>query len=88
MTCFEWIYTVWNALVLLLYAYDKLQSKRHGKRVPEKVLLGCGVLFGALGAFCGMYLFRHKTRHRQFWICNVFFLVLQGIGLIFYCFTS
>lgn len=78
----------WNAVVLLLYGYDKLKSKGNGRRVPERTLLLSGFLFGAVGALCGMYLFRHKTKHRYFWVWNTLFLVLQGAGLLFYLFRS
>lgn len=36
------------------------------RRVPERVLFLIAALGGAAGAWLGMYLFRHKTRHWYF----------------------
>ena len=60
------IYLIWNILTLLLYGFDKLQAKKGGRRVPEKVLLLCALFMGGAGAFIGMELFRHKTKHTSF----------------------
>jgi uncharacterized membrane protein YsdA (DUF1294 family) len=65
----DWSWTIWLALWLLAinlitplyYGYDKLQAKRQGRRIPEKVLHGLALAGGSLGAFAGMTLFRHKT---------------------------
>ena len=38
--------------------------------IPERVLLGCGICGGALGALLGMRLFHHKTRHWYFTAIN------------------
>ncbi|GIM46644.1 hypothetical protein DNHGIG_21930 [Collibacillus ludicampi] len=46
--------------------YDKLQAKRHGRRLPEKRLFLTAFLGGAIGLFVGMCQFHHKTRHRSF----------------------
>ncbi len=63
-----------GAVTLALYAWDKARARssngRRGKRVPERVLLGMGVLGGAPAALIAMRLLRHKTRHSQFWLVN------------------
>lgn len=45
---------------------DKLQAKKGGGRIPERVLLGVALLGGSFGCFLGMILFRHKTRKPRF----------------------
>jgi uncharacterized membrane protein YsdA (DUF1294 family) len=55
----------------LTYSYDKLQSKRGGRRVPEPALLVLSLIGGALGGWAGMLIWRHKTRHARFWIAQV-----------------
>ncbi len=88
MTVLEWVFVAYNGLVALVYGYDKLKSKGKGRRVPERTLLLLGFCFGAMGALFGMELFRHKTKHRRFWVYNILFLILQ-LGLVgFYCFRS
>ena len=59
-----------NVITALLYGADKAKARRGAWRIPERVLLGCGICGGALGALLGMRLFHHKTRH---WYFAVFF---------------
>ena len=59
-----------SAVTLLLYLIDKSRAKRGAWRIPEKVLLGCGILGGAAGGLLGMKLFRHKTKKAYFWTVN------------------
>ncbi len=84
MNISEWVFILWNGIVLLIYGYDKLKSKGSGRRIPEKTLLLLGAAFGAAGALSGMYLFRHKTKHRRFWVLNTLSLILQLALLGFY----
>ena len=84
MNFLEWAFVLWNGIVLLVYGYDKLKSKGKGQRVPEKTLLWLGAIFGGAGALGGMYLFRHKTKHRRFWVLNTLSLILQLVLLGFY----
>ncbi len=55
-----------NAAALLLMAVDKRRAKRRQWRVPEAALFGAALLGGSAGAWAGMYLFRHKTKHWYF----------------------
>ena len=55
-----------NAAALLMMAEDKRRAKRHQWRVPEAALFGAALLGGSAGAWAGMYLFHHKTRHWYF----------------------
>jgi len=51
---------------MLVYGVDKLRAKKGGWRIPEKTLLALALLGGGVGAFLGMRLFHHKTRHPKF----------------------
>ena len=53
-------------LTLVLFGADKLKAKSGKRRIPEKTLLTCTVVFGAVGAWFGIFLFRHKTMHPVF----------------------
>ncbi|MFO7273992.1 MAG: DUF1294 domain-containing protein [Symbiobacteriaceae bacterium] len=57
---------LYNLLVFLTYAWDKLQARRGGRRVPERTLLWLSALGGGPGALLGIYLIRHKTRKPLF----------------------
>ena len=66
-----------------LMGWDKRQSKREGRRVPEKRFFFLALLGGALGAVLGMYVFRHKTRHWYFkWGLPA--IVLLHLGLLWF----
>ena len=45
---------------------DKLKAKKGTWRIPERTLFILAFLLGAPGAYAGMMVFRHKTRHRRF----------------------
>lgn len=64
-------------IAFIAYGVDKRKSKKQKWRTPEKVLLSLGFFCGAIGALCGMKLFRHKTRHWYFWVINVLGLLWQ-----------
>ena len=55
-----------NAAAFLLMLIDKEKAKRRKYRIPEDTLMGIAMLGGSLGAWFGMQVFRHKTKHRKF----------------------
>lgn len=59
-------YAALSVVSLALYAWDKLQAKRGGPRVPEARLHGLALLGGFPGAWLGRGLFRHKTQKPVF----------------------
>ncbi len=69
--------TVINLIGLLLMGMDKLRAKRKKYRIPERTLFIIAALFGSIGIFIGMYLFRHKTRKLKFSIGIPAILVVQ-----------
>lgn len=63
---FIYFVLIWNIVVFVFYAYDKLQAKRSGYRISEKNLLIWAFLLGAFGAMMAMILFRHKIKKTIF----------------------
>ena len=55
-----------NLAALLLYGLDKRRARRGQWRIPERTLLLVTWLLGGVGAYAGMRLFRHKTKHWYF----------------------
>ena len=62
---------------------DKQRARRRDWRIPEKVLFGAALLGGSVGAWAGMYLFHHKTRHWYFVVGMPLILAVQA-ALVWY----
>lgn len=92
MKIFLVFYAIMNVVTLVLYGADKAKAKRGSWRIPEKTLLLFAMCFGGLGAFLGMKLFRHKTKHTSFRILVPVFMIIQFIiiaaGAYFFLFYS
>lgn len=81
------IYLILNAVTFIFYFVDKRLAIKHKYRIPEKTLLGLGLIVGAIGALLGMKIVRHKTKHWYFWVINIIGLILQ-IALFIFLFTT
>lgn len=57
-----------NVITFYVYGIDKQKARRNKWRISEKALLGLAVIGGFVGAFAGMQVFRHKTKHMKFTI--------------------
>ena len=66
-----------NVLTFLLYGIDKWRAQRDRWRIPEDTLIWLAIVGGSIGALLGMYLFRHKTKHRKFTIGIPVILAVQ-----------
>lgn len=67
-----------NLVAFHLYRLDKRRAEQEGFRIPEAVLLGIAFLGGALGAYCAMHEYRHKTQHSAFVVGVPIALVVQS----------
>lgn len=56
----------WNLAGFLLMLLDKRRARRKARRIRERTLFLWALLLGAAGIYAGMYILRHKTRHRSF----------------------
>lgn len=68
-----------NLIGFLIMGIDKLKAKKRAFRVPEATLFLIAIIGGSIGSILGMYLFRHKTRHRAFIIGMPVILAIQII---------
>ncbi len=71
-----------NIIGFLLMGIDKYKAKKRGFRIPEATLFIVALIGGSIGSIVGMYLFRHKTRHRSFVYGMPLILILQVILVI------
>ncbi|MBR4891235.1 MAG: DUF1294 domain-containing protein [Clostridia bacterium] len=75
---------IWNVIVCLIYGVDKILAIKDAHRISEKTLILCAFIFGGIGAFAGMMLFRHKTAKTKFKILVPFACIFNAVllGLI------
>ena len=74
---------IMNLIGFTLMGIDKHRARTRQWRIPEKVLFGAALLGGSLGAWAGMYAFRHKTKHWYFVVGMPLILAAQA-ALLFY----
>ncbi len=73
---------VMNIFSFVLYYVDKRRAINRKFRISEKSLLLTSFAFGGIGAWLGMKIFRHKTKHKLFIYSLPVAAVLTGIVLI------
>jgi uncharacterized membrane protein YsdA (DUF1294 family) len=69
-------------LAFLMMYIDKKQARRRGQRIPEKNLWTAAIFGGGIGAYLGMMMFRHKTRHTNFRVGFLMLAVLDAALLL------
>lgn len=79
------LFILWNALVFALYRRDKQSARKHRRRTFENTLLLAAFAGGGIGAFLGMALLRHKTRHGRFVLLLPLFLVASIVLFALIC---
>lgn len=80
-------YLIINTVLFIFMGVDKLKAKLHKRRIPEASLFALAFTGGALGGFCGMFVFRHKIRKPKFYIIFLISLILHiaFLYLIYSC---
>ena len=71
-----------NLIGLALMGIDKRKAKKRAFRIPEATLFIVAIIGGSVGSIAGMYLFRHKTRHRRF-VLGMPLILLAQIALVY-----
>lgn len=62
-----WIYlAAINILAFVLMGEDKKRAGAGAHRIREGTLFFVAVIGGSIGSILGMYVFRHKTKHKYF----------------------
>ncbi|WP_277585486.1 DUF1294 domain-containing protein [Psychrobacillus antarcticus] len=78
---------IMSIIAFFVMGYDKSQARIQGHRISEKTLWTLAVLGGGIGAYIGMQLFRHKTKHTNFRVGFLMVMILYAF-LIFYLLTT
>lgn len=79
-------YLVINLTSFIMYGVDKRKAVRKAWRIPESRLILLAALGGGLGAWLGMRIFRHKTKHIKFIVFVPLFLILHIAWIAFLIF--
>jgi uncharacterized membrane protein YsdA (DUF1294 family) len=76
------ILIVLNVVSFALFGIDKSKARRSARRIPEATLITSGVICGTVGAWIGVYVFRHKTRKPSFLVRLAGASVIDAIVVI------
>ena len=71
-----------NVATFLTYGLDKWKAKKSKWRIREAALLMLAVLGGSVGAWLGMKVWHHKTKHKKFQYGVPLILVAQVVLLL------
>ncbi len=74
-----------NIISFAAMGIDKRRAIRRAWRIPELTLFILAIAGGSLGAFCGMHLFHHKTKH---WYFLYGLPLILGIHVIFLAYVT
>lgn len=66
-----------NMVSFTIFGIDKWKATHARRRIPEITLLTLAALGGSIGAWLGMYVWRHKTKHLKFRLGIPVIIVLQ-----------
>ena len=65
-SCLTYYLLAINAVAFIMYGIDKYKAKKAKWRISEATLLLLAVLGGSIGAWMGMKVWHHKTKHKKF----------------------
>lgn len=78
-----------NLTAFIAYGVDKRKAVKGQWRIPEATLIGLALAGGPVGAYAGMKVFHHKTKHAKFtigvpaimaaWVAAVIFLLIHDV---------
>ena len=72
-----------NVVAFILFGVDKYNARKGNRRIREVTLLAMAALGGSVGAWAGMRIWHHKTKHRKFRYGIPFIILLQIALIIF-----
>jgi uncharacterized membrane protein YsdA (DUF1294 family) len=73
-----------NLVTFAAMGIDKRRARKRARRTPEALLMLLAILGGSPGGILGMGLFRHKTKHRKFYIGMPLIFLLEFAGVLAY----
>ena len=74
---------VMSIVTFFFYLADKRKARKNAWRIRERALILLSFLGGSVGAMCGMFLLKHKTKHIKFLILIPLSLLLHIALIVF-----
>lgn len=71
-----------NVVAFVVYGVDKYKAQKAKWRIRESTLLLLAAIGGSAGAWLGMKIWRHKTRHAKFRYGVPAILLIQLVGML------
>ncbi|MDO4555076.1 MAG: DUF1294 domain-containing protein [Lachnospiraceae bacterium] len=81
MKIFYYYLIIVNLIAFFAYGLDKYKAKKQLWRIPEATLILLAIIGGSPGAWIGMYVWHHKTKHLKFKLGIPVILLIQLIGI-------
>lgn len=75
-----------NIITFATYGIDKMKAKRNKWRISEATLLLLALCGGSLGAWAGMKVWHHKTKHLKFKYGVPAIILLQIAAAMYFAF--
>ncbi len=78
------IFALVNVLSFIIIAYDKHQARKgySTERISEGLLFFMATVFGSVGVYAGMIIFRHKT-HKWYFQIGIPLLIIQNVAMLY-----
>lgn len=76
--------TLINVTGFFMMGADKRRAKKRQWRISERALFLVSLSGGSIGVWIGMYVFRHKTKHRYF-VWGIPFIIVMQAALAVFC---
>ena len=76
-------FLVINLIAFFIMLADKIESANPGaERISEGMMFFLATMFGSLGVYAGMFVFRHKTR-KWYFLIGIPLLIVENLATIY-----
>lgn len=77
------IFLTINLIAFFLMLLDKTKSRNsNSERISEGMLFFMATVFGSVGVYAGMFVFRHKTR-KWYFVIGIPLLIVQNSAFLY-----